>query len=288
MAHPVIIRVKKLPTWGQLSASGQHTWRERPTQNADLARTPDNQDLRSVTSSAGLRAAVEQRLARVTEKTAPKPVRCVEYLVTAKHDAFRENGGNVDYKAYFRDAMAWIEKQHGAANVVAANVQLDEHTPHLVVYVVPLVETEARERKRSVIVGTNPDGSKRRETRTEQQDAGMRLSAAHYFGGRAKLSKLQTDFAAQVGQRHGLVRGIERSQANHTAVRAFYASIVQAEATATAKGKAAQVEALGPLAAAVKDLPPAQLEELIAYAQGLQREAQAVLALAVARDTKPD
>ncbi|HEL4264773.1 TPA: plasmid recombination protein [Stenotrophomonas maltophilia] len=229
MAHPVIIRAKKLATLGQVSASGQHTWRERPTHNADPARTPGNQDLRQVTSAAGLRAAVEQRLATVTEKTAPKPVRCVEYLVTANHDAFRENGGSVDHKAYFRDAMAWIEKRHGAANVVAANVQLDEHTPHLVVYVVPLIETEARERKRSVIVGTNPDGTKRRETRTEQQKAGVRLSAAHYLDGRAKLSKLQTDFAAQVGQRHGLVRGVERSQAKHTTVREFYAGIEKAD-----------------------------------------------------------
>ncbi|WP_137189086.1 MobV family relaxase [Stenotrophomonas rhizophila] len=338
MAHPVIIRVKKLATLSQVSASGQHTWRERYTHNADPARTPDNRDLRSVTSAADLRAAVEQRLATVTEKTAPKPVRCVEYLVTANHDAFRENGGSVDHQAYFRDAMAWIEKRHGVANVVAANVQLDERTPHLVVYVVPLVETEARERKRSVIVGTNPDGTKRRETRTEQQEAGVRLSAAHYLDGRAKLSKLQTDFAALVGERHGLVRGVERSRAKHTTVREFYAGIEAAQkpmrvirpaalapkvvqpggmlkratveapeevaeritravhaefkplaiaaggaalerkkrlqAEATAKAKVAQVEALGPLAAAVKDLPPAQLEQLIEHAQGLQRAAQ--------------
>ncbi len=338
MTHPVIIRVKKLATLGQVTASGQHTWRERYTHNADPARTAANQDLRSVTSAAGLRAAVEQRLAMVTEKAAPKPVRCVEYLVTANHDAFRENGGSVDHNTYFRDAMVWIEKRHGAANVVAANVQLDEYTPHLVVYVVPLVETGARERKRSVIVGTNPDGTKRRETRTEHQDAGVRLSAAHYLDGRAKLSKLQTEFAAQVGQRHGLVRGVKGSQAKHTTVREFYAGIEAAQkpmrvvqpaalapkviepggmlkravveapedvaeritravhaefkplaiaasgaalerkkrlqAEATAKAKAAQVEALGPLAAAVKDLPLAQLEQLIEHAHGLQRAAQ--------------
>lgn len=337
MTHPVIIRIKKLATLGQVTASGQHTWRERYTHNADPARTAANQDLRKVTSAADLRSAVEQRLATVTEKTASKPVRCVEYLVTANHDAFRENGGSVDHQAYFRDAMAWIEKRHGAVNVVAANVQLDEHTPHLVVYVVPLVETEARERKRSVIVGTNPDGTKRRETRTEQQEAGVRLSAAHYLDGRAKLSKLQTDFAAQVGQRHGLVRGVKGSQAKHTTVREFYAGIEHADrpkqaipadalkprviepggflkrpvmespeqvadrltwamrklyapsaaaacgtvlerkkrlqAEATAKAKVAQIEALGPLAAAVKDLAPAQLEQLIEHAQGLQRAA---------------
>ncbi|UKE48504.1 MobV family relaxase [Xanthomonas cerealis] len=223
--HPVIIRVKKLATLAQVAASGSHTWRERPTHNADPARTPDNQDLRPVTSSAALRSAVEQRLATVTEKTAAKPVRCIEYLVTANHHAFRENGGMVDSAAYFRDAMEWVERKHGAANIVAANIQLDELTPHLVVYVVPLVEVEAKTRNRVVIAGTNPDGSKRRETRIEQRAAGVRLSASHYLDGRAKLSKLQTDFAAQVGKRHGLVRGVEGSRAKHTTVREFYAGL---------------------------------------------------------------
>ena len=229
MAFPVIIRAKKLATTGQIAASGAHTWRERPTPNADPARTPDNEDLRPVAGSVDLRAAVDARLATVTEKPAAKPVRCIEYLVTANHDAFRDAGGTVDADAYLRDALRWIERKHGAANVVAANIQRDELTPHLVVYVVPLVETEARERKRSVIVGTNPDGTKRRETRTEQQQAGVRLSAAHYLDGRAKLSKLQTDFAAEVGQRHGLVRGVERSKAKHVTVREFYAGIQAAD-----------------------------------------------------------
>ncbi|MCC4635303.1 plasmid recombination protein [Xanthomonas dyei pv. eucalypti] len=223
--HPVIIRVKKLTTFAQVCASGSHTWRERPTHNADPSRTPDNQDLRPVSSSAALRSAVERRLAVVTEKTAAKPVRCVEYLITANHQAFRENGGMVDSEAYFRDAMDWIERKHGAANIVAANIQRDELTPHLVVYVVPLVEIEAKTRNRVVIAGTNPDGTKRRETRIEQQAAGVRLSASHYLDGRTKLSKLQTDFAAQVGKRHGLVRGIEGSRAKHTTVREFYAGL---------------------------------------------------------------
>lgn len=223
--HPVIIRVKKLATLAQVAASGSHTWRERPTHNADPSRTPDNQDLRPVSSSAALRSAVERRLAVVTEKTAAKPVRCVEYLITANHQAFRENGGVVDSAAYFRDAMDWIARKHGAANIVAANIQRDELTPHLVVYVVPLVDIEAKTRNRVVIAGTNPDGTKRRETRIEQQAAGVRLSASHYLDGRTKLSKLQTDFAAQVGKRHGLVRGVEGSKARHTTVREFYAGL---------------------------------------------------------------
>ena len=229
MAHPVIIRVKKLATMGQIGASGSHTWRERPTPNADPARTPSNTDLRSVGSTAELRQAVQERLAMVSEKPAANPVRCIEYLVTANHDAFTGAGGQVDADAYLRDALAWIEGKHGAANVVAANIQRDERTPHLVAYVVPLVEVEAKERKRSVIVGTNDDGTKRRETRVEHQEASTRLSAAHFLDGRAKLSKLQDEFATQVGQRHGLVRGVKRSRAQHTTVKEFYAGLAAAD-----------------------------------------------------------
>lgn len=225
-SHPVVLRVAKLSTWGAIAASGQHTWRERDTPNADPERTPDNEDWRPVRSAAELRDAVSKRLERVTDKpTTKNPVKCLEYLVTANRVAFAEHGGAVDSTAYFRDALQWIERKHGADNVVAVNVQRDEAAPHLVVYVVPLVEREAKERKRSVIVGTNPDGTKRRETVTVLQEAGVKLSASHFVDGRDKLSRMQTEFAAEVGHRHGLQRGVEGSRATHQTVRQHYAAL---------------------------------------------------------------
>ena len=41
------------------------------------------------------------------------------------------------------------------------------------------------------------------------------------------LSQLQTDFAKDVGQRHGLERGIEGSQAKHQTIKEFYAQVNQ-------------------------------------------------------------
>jgi hypothetical protein len=221
MAHPVVIRTAKLTTPGSIRASGAHTWRERDTPNADPDRTANNSDWRPVHSADALADAVAARVALATEKAAD-PVLCIEYLVTAKAEAFKEQGGKVDADAYFRDALAWLEKRHGAENVVAVNIQRDEKAPHMVAYAVPLVETEGKTRRRSVIVGTNPDGTKRRETREFQQEPGVRLSAAHYQGSRGKLRALQTEFAAEVGARHGLVRGIENSQAKHQTVREWY------------------------------------------------------------------
>jgi len=227
--HPVVIRVEKLTSAANIGGSGAHTWREMPTPNADPARTPLNEDWRDVRSSQALRQAVADRVELATEKAAPgaRPVLALEYVITANALAFKEHGGKVDSGQYFRDALAWLEKRHGADNVVAVNIQRDERAPHMVAYVVPLVEVKAGKRKRSVIVGTNPDGTKRRETREYDTPAATRLSAQHYVGSREKLRKLQTDFAAQVGQQHGLGRGIEGSKAKHQTVKEWYAQAAQ-------------------------------------------------------------
>ena len=39
------------------------------------------------------------------------------------------------------------------------------------------------------------------------------------LGGREKLSKMQTDFATNVGQSVGLVRGLEGSKAEHQTIK---------------------------------------------------------------------
>ena len=222
MQHPVVIRVKKLQTMGNIAASAEHTWRERYTHNADPKRQHLNEDWRPANSSQALQAAVKARVDLVTDKPDAKRVPCLEYLITAHQDAFKECGGKVSWREYFKDGLEFLEARHGAANIVGVNVQLDEQAPHCVVYVVPLVEEAAKSVKRSVIVGKNADGSQRREVRDVEKKASVRLSAATFADGPAKLSQLQTDFAKFVGKRHGLVRGVKRSQATHTTVSEYY------------------------------------------------------------------
>jgi len=222
MPHPVVLRITKLSKIGNVAASGAHNWRERKTPNANPDLTPSNIDLRPVVGAAALVEAVKARVV-LAEEAAPDAVPCIEYLVTANADAFTENGGTVDGSAYLRDALAWIEAKHGAENVVAASIHMDEEAPHLVAYVVPLVQHDAKMRKRSVIAGTNADGTKRRETREFAMPGKLALSAAHYLDGRDKLSRMQTEFAQAVGQKYGLERGIEGSKARHTTIKAYYA-----------------------------------------------------------------
>jgi len=185
----VILRTAKLKTIGNIAASGHHTFRERDTPNADAKRTALN-----IVSGAGNTADLLNAVrARLPEKHRKDAVLCIEYLISASPDWFGDDWREKKQHGtdYFASALDWLKDRHGAENVVCANVQLDEKSPHMVVYVVPRLS----------------DG---------------RLSAKEFVGGRAKLSAMQTNFAKEVGQQHGLERGIEGSKARHTTVKNYY------------------------------------------------------------------
>lgn len=80
--------------------------------------------------------------------------------------------------------------------MLSAVIHRDETTPHLQFLVIPL-------------------------------DARGKLNARELVGGKATLSKMQTDFACEVGQDFGLERGLERgrerSQARHQTIKEYYA-----------------------------------------------------------------
>jgi len=180
-----ILRTAKLKSLGSIGGSAKHTTRDRQTANADPSRTPEN-DHSGPSDPTQIKTAIE---ARLPPKRRSDAVLAIEYLVTASPDFFAETDG----RQYFQDALAWLKDRHGPENVISAHVHRDETTPHMVVYVVPR------------------DGDK--------------LNAKKWLGGRAKLSQMQTDFGAAVGQKHGLERGIQGSVARHQDVKAFYAAV---------------------------------------------------------------
>ncbi len=182
MANMAILRVAKIKTMSSLAARGKHTFRERETPNADAERTPLNQ-LAGAQTTDELMQRVADLLPAKRRKDA---VIGLEYLITASPEHFGpdwQDRGEFGV-AYFQDAIAWLEKRHGKGNVVCATLHLDESTPHLAAFVVP-------------------------------RTADGRLAAKDFVGGAAKLSKMQTEFADQVGKKHGLERGVEWSKAVH-------------------------------------------------------------------------
>lgn len=181
-----ILRTEKLKTMGNIAASLSHNYRNRPTPNADPYRTVNNDhDLKT---AGQVMDGIKNRL---PEKTRSNAVLCVEYLITMSPDWL---GLGTEKEAdFFKRSLEWLKQRHGAENVISTSIHRDETTPHLVAYVVPI-------------------------------DSQGKLNAREFLGGRAKLSKMQTDFHDQVKDL-GLERGLEGSKAEHTTIKDFYAEI---------------------------------------------------------------
>ncbi|EHU1908951.1 plasmid recombination protein [Acinetobacter baumannii] len=181
-----ILRTEKLKTMGNIAASLSHNYRNRPTPNADPYRTVNNEhDLKT---AGQVMDGIKNRL---PEKTRSNAVLCVEYLITMSPDW---SGLGTEKEAdFFKRSLEWLKQRHGAENVISTSIHRDETTPHLVAYVVPI-------------------------------DSQGKLNAREFLGGRAKLSKMQTDFHDQVKDL-GLERGLEGSKAEHTTIKDFYAEI---------------------------------------------------------------
>ena len=190
-AHFAILRTAKLKSFGNVGGSLSHTYRTRETTNADPDRAATNEH--SHNSPAEVMQALRDRLPDKYRKDA---VIGLEYFVGASPQWF-DGKTREQQDAYFRESIDWLQKRHGKENVVGWSIHRDETSPHLVAYVVPM------------------------------SDRGT-LNAKQWTGGAAALSKMQTDFAKNVGARNDLERGIEGSKAHHQTIKGFYAQIGQA------------------------------------------------------------
>lgn len=228
---PCVIRFQKLSSWKAVRLSAGHTWRTDNVPHVDAGRTHLNEDWRPVSSPKGLVDALQSRLDCLTKEPSPRAVLCLEFLITARREAFVEHGGKTDAAAYFRDALAFLEDHHRPENILAVNVQNDEKSPHLVVYVAPIVEHPANTVRRSVFApGYDENGKQRREYRHFAVLPKTVLSAWYFYGTPAQMTALQTDFSDQVASRHGLARGLEMSAASHTTNTAHHAAMARAYA----------------------------------------------------------
>jgi hypothetical protein len=189
-----IIRTKKHKSPGTLKSAVGHQLREMKTPNADPTKHRLNFD--SVKSSNEAVENLERLLAGVkVEKRGfdkrgkdQRTVLAIEYLMALPPDAdFLNDKERV--KSWATASLDFVRAKHGAANVVSYHLQLDEKTPHLAVFVAPMVKG--------------------------------RLDAKAFLGGPAKLSKIQDAYALAMSP-FGLVRGIKNSKARHERVGKYY------------------------------------------------------------------
>lgn len=189
-----ICRIQKIKSWGELGSSSKHTERTRETLNAD----PDITNIRLI-------GANDKSLKELFfEKVGAQKYRCdavllVEILLSASPEYFRPDNPDVA-GAYIPQRLedfvdvcqTWLlDRYHDM--VVRAELHVDESTPHIHAYIVPL----------------NHIG---------------KLSARSLFNGRQKLSELQDSFARAV-EHLGIERGVKGSKAKHTDIKKYYAAV---------------------------------------------------------------
>ena len=181
-----ILRTAKLKTMGNIGGSLAHNYRTIETPNTDPNLTPKNHH--TVATPEAVKQAIQDRL---PEKRRSDAVLCIEYLITASPEW--EGWGKSQETEFFKRASLWLIDKHGQENIAGMSIHQDISTPHLVAYVVPI-------------------------------DQKGKLNCKDFLGGRAKLSKMQTDFANTVADL-GLTRGKEGSKAKHTSIKEYYHDI---------------------------------------------------------------
>lgn len=191
-----IFRMDKIKNLGSLAAQQSHVLRTVPTPNADPELSRFN---RVVYGDFDALGGVQTRFEQV--KKSGKRIRsdsvpAVEVLLTASPEFFRPRDFEKE-SAWIRENVFWLESTFGKDNVVQAVLHLDETTPHLQCVVFPRTK----------------DG---------------RLSARDVMGGPKELSLLQSSYAMRMSK-FGLVRGIEKSKANHEDIRKHYGKMKAAE-----------------------------------------------------------
>ncbi|MBP5974210.1 plasmid recombination protein [Brasilonema sp. CT11] len=195
MAYAVC-RIEKIKSWAQLGSSALHSTRERETPNAN----PSVNNIRLIDSAGekDLLALFKERIGN--QKIRSNAVLGVEMLLSASAEYFRPDdptaAGVYDQKRledFTTAATQWLLAQHKNL-VVRAELHLDEATPHIHAYIVPL------------------------------DKKGKLNYRALYGGSKTRLSELQTSFAAAV-QHLGIERGIKGSKATHTDIQDYYTDV---------------------------------------------------------------
>lgn len=221
-----ILRTEKHNTIGSVSAALSHDLRARQTLNANPALYEKN--TYSGTDIDSILSEMKRLVDSCDDKCKnDKPVLCVQYLITASPEA--AESPSFDFDKYLNDGLEAIKKKHGAENVIFNATHRDETTPHMTIYVVPVVDEPIKKVKRSVYTGELDKAGKRiREVREFDSKPKRKLSAAYFLDGPAKLSAVQTWFHEAVGAKHGLERGVLGSRAKHIPVSQFYDAINKA------------------------------------------------------------
>ena len=137
-AQYAILRFAKYkgPEIGHIESHNERT-KEKYASNPDVDTSRSHLNFHLVTPQRKYRAEAEKQIAEAGCRTRSDSVRVVEALVTASPEFFNgKKKGEV--KAYFQEALDFIQKHQSKDTIISAVVHMDEKTPHMHLCFVPL------------------------------------------------------------------------------------------------------------------------------------------------------
>ena len=192
-AQYAILRFAKYkgPEIGNIEAHNERT-KEKYASNPDVDTSWSKYNFHLIEPERKYRAEAERQIAAAGCRTRKDSVRVVEALVTASPEFFKGKK-RAEIRAFFEDALAFIEKHQSKETIISAVVHMDEKTPHMHLSFVPLTA----------------DG---------------RLSAKEIVGNKKKLTQWQDKFWKHMVRKYpDLERGESASQTgrDHIPPRVF-------------------------------------------------------------------
>ena len=151
----------KGPEISNIEAHNERT-KEKYASNPDVDTSRSHLNFHLITPECKYRSEAERQIAEAGCRTRSDSVRVVEALVTATPEFFKGKKKD-EIKAYFQEALDFIQQHQDLKTIISAVVHMDEKTPHMHLCFVPL---------------TN-DG---------------RLSAKEIVGNKKKLTQWQDEF----------------------------------------------------------------------------------------------
>ena len=128
----------KGPEISNIEAHNERT-KENYASNPDIDKSRSHLNFHLITPEQKYRAEAERQIKDAGCRTRSDSVRVVEALVTASPEFFKgKKKGEV--KAYFQEALDFIQQHQDPKTIISAVVHMDEKTPHMHLSFVPLTE----------------------------------------------------------------------------------------------------------------------------------------------------
>lgn len=133
-----IVRIQKYKN-DTIRGIENHLERRNTTTNPDIKRnkSKENYDITGQQDRT-LKSLIKEKLQGVTIKKKRKDiVTMVELLFTASPEFFKDMSSQ-EIRQYFEQCYEFAAKKYGKENIIAADVHLDEQTPHMHLELVPI------------------------------------------------------------------------------------------------------------------------------------------------------